>query len=309
MKLKKVLFLATAVLVSFSACDKVIEPTGITLDEASLSIQSGQEVSLTATLLPTGATGTVTWVSSNAAVATVDKGKVTAVSPGTANIVAAVGSFQATCVVTVTKPRPNFAATLTGTEYYPIVLDGITATKLGAKIKADFRPDQAKKNLWLWDGTFSAGTSTGPNCFGEVEPWTSLVVGTVGWSGAGFHCTDGTLLDKLVPVTANPDKYFLHIGIKSKSNAVFVFGLDGQSGVKFAVGATAFNDNGTLIQPLANFDRDGEWQQIEIPITTLKTNGLLYSAGATDKNVLWFLAGGVAGTTIDLDAVFIYRKQ
>ncbi len=309
MKLKKVLFLAAAVLVMFNACDKTIEPTGITLNEASLALETGEEETLVATLLPTGATGTVTWVSSNAEVATVENGKVTAVSPGTADVVAAIGSFQAKCVVTVTKPRPNFAATLTGTEYYPIVLDGVTAGKLGTKIIADFRPDEAKKNLWLWDGTFTAGTPAGPNCFGEVEPWTSLIVGSVGWSGAGFNCLDGTLLDKLVPVTANPDKYYLHIGIKSKSNTVYVFGLDGQSGVKFAVGATAFNDNGTLIQPLADFDRDGEWQQIEIPMTTLKTNGLLYSVGATDKNVLWFLAGGIAGTTIDLDAVFIYKKQ
>lgn len=309
MKLKKVFFLAAAVLVLFNACDKTIEPTGITLNEASLSLVTGAEETLVATLIPTGATGTVTWLSSNAAVATVDNGKVTAVSPGTANIVAAIGSFQATCVVTVTKPRPNFAATLTGTEYYPIVMDGVTAAKIATKIKADFRPDESTKFLYIWDGTFTAGTSTGPNCFGEVEAWTSLVVGSVGWSGAGFFCKDGASLDKLAPITANPDKYYLHIGIKSKSNAVYVFALDGQSGVKFAVGASAFNDNGNLIQPLADFDRDGEWQQIEIPMTTLKTKGLLYSTGMTEKNVLWFLAGGVAGTTLDIDAVFIYKKQ
>ena len=63
-----------------------------------------------------------------------------------------------------------------------------------------------------------------------------------------------------------------------------------------------------MIQPLADFTRDGEWQEIEIPMSTLKTNGLLYSVGMGTKNVLWLLAGGVAGTTIDLDAVFIYKK-
>ena len=50
------------------------------------------------------------------------------------------------------------------------------------------------------------------------------------------------------------------------------------------------------------------YHEIEIPMTTLKERGLLYSAGMGEKNVFWFLAGGVAGTTVDLDAVFIYKK-
>ncbi len=197
---------------------------------------------------------------------------------------------------------------MTGTEYYPIILDGVTAVKLGTKIKADFRPDELTKFLYVWNETFVPGTTSGPNFYGEVEGWTSLTVGTVGWSGAGFNVNDNALTDKLVAITNNPDNYYLHIGIKSKGNAVYVFGLDGQSNVKFAVGPTAFNDNGTMIQPLADFDRDGEWQQIEIPMSTLKTNGLLYSTGMGAKNILWFLAGGVGGTTLDLDAVFIYKK-
>ena len=114
------------------------------------------------------------------------------------------------------------------------------------------------KFLYIWDNTFTAGNSTGPNCFGEVEPWTSLVVGTIGWSGAGFNCKDGAALDKLAPLTANTDKYYLHIGIKSKSNATYVFGLEGQSNVRFAVGSTSFNDAGTIYEPITDFPRDGE---------------------------------------------------
>jgi len=304
--MKKILFLATAVLILFSSCE--VEITGITLSEANLTLAAGEKETLTATILPDKAQGNVIWASSNTAVATVNNGEVTAVAEGTANITATVAGFTATCVLTVTKPPVNFAVSLTGTEYFPIILDGVTATALGTKIKADFRPDEINKFLYIWDNTFISGTPTGPNCFGQVEPWTSLVVGTSGWSGAGFFCRDAASLNQLVPVTANPANYFLHIGIKSRSNAVFVFGLDGQSGVKFAIGSAPFNDNGNIIQPLADFPRDGEWQKIEIPMSTLKNNGLLYSTGMTDKNVLWFLAGGVAGTTLDLDAVFIYKK-
>jgi len=43
-------------------------------------------------------------------------------------------------------------------------------------------------------------------------------------------------------------------------------------------------------------------------MTTFTTNGLLYATGLTGKNVMWFLAGGVSGATMDLDAVFIYKK-
>jgi len=305
--MKKVLLLASAVLVLFSSCE--VEVTGVTLDEANMTLEVGDTATLTATILPKDAEGTVTWASSNTAIATVKDGEVIALAEGTANITASVAGFSATCVLTVDKAKANFAISLTGTEYYPIILDGVTAEKLGTKIKADFRPDEVTKFLYIWDGTFTAGTSTGPNCFGEVEAWTSLVVGTIGWSGAGFNCKDADALDKLAPLTANTDKYYLHIGIKSKSNATFVFGLEGQSNVRFAVGSTSFNDAGTIYEPITDFPRDGEWQKIEIPLSTLKTKGLLYSTGMGDKNVFLFLAGGVAGTTIDLDAVFIYKKQ
>lgn len=308
MKTKKILFLSiAAIALLFSAC-KTEEPlSGVTLDQATLSLPAGETATLVATNQPKGAAGVVAWSTSDATIATVKEGVVTGVKKGTANIVATVGTFTATCVVTVTNAT-NFKASLTGTEYYPIIMDGVTSKALGTKIKADFRPDEATKFLYIWDNTFVASPTTGPNFYGEVEAWTGLSVGTVGWSGAGFNCKDGALLDKLVPITANTDKYYLHIGIKSKSTGTFVIIMEGQSNVKFAIGATPFNDNGTIIQPLADFDRDGEWHEIEIPMSTLKTNGLLYSLGAVDKNVLAFLAGGVAGTSINLDAVFIYKK-
>jgi len=310
MKTKKILFLCfSAVALLLGSC-KTEDPTatGVTLDQVTLSVGAGETGTLVATIQPKGAAGTVAWSTSNSAVATVADGVVTGVAKGTANIVATVGSFTATCAVTVTEST-NFTASLTGTEYYPIIMDGVTAAALGSKIKGDFRPDEATKFLYVWDNTYSAGTATGPNFYGEVEGWVSLIVGSVGWSGAGFNSADAALNDKLAAITANPDKYYLHIGIKSKDNAVHLFGLDGQSNVKFAIGATGFNDNGVITPSLGDFTRDGEWHEIEIPMATLKTNGLLYSVGMGTKNILWFLSGGVAGRTLDLDAVFIYKKQ
>ena len=80
--------------------------TGVTLDKTTLDLVAGNSATLKATVAPDNATNkTVTWASSNTAIATVDgNGKVTAVAPGTATITAtaADGSGKtATCKVTV----------------------------------------------------------------------------------------------------------------------------------------------------------------------------------------------------------------
>lgn len=310
MKLKNLFFMSLGMaLVLFNACtpeDPAV--SGITLDETTLSFGVGDTAALKATISPKGATGTVTWTSSNQAVATVStKGVVTALEMGTTTITAKVETFTATCVVTITE-RTNFTHSLQGSNYYPIILDSVSAKAIQGKIVADLRPDEATKFLYIWDGTFNAGTCTGPNAYGEVENWTSLIVGTKNWSGAGFNVQDLALLDKLVPLSTNPAGYYLHMVLRSRAQTIYQFALDGQSNAKFAIGAAGFNDNGNIAPAIADFTRDGEWHEIEIPMTTLKEMGLLYSTGMPAKNVLWFLAGGVSGSTLDMDAVFIYKK-
>jgi hypothetical protein len=136
----------------------------------------------------------------------------------------------------------------------------------------------------------------------------SLIVGTQGWSGGGFFVQNSDVLDKLVDVTTHPADYYLHLVIRSRNQTVYLIGMDGQSNAKIAIGSAGFNDNGVITPAVADFTRDGEWHELEIPMTTFTTGGLLYSTGLTGKNVMWFLAGGVSGATMDLDAVFIYKK-
>ena len=79
--------------------------TGVTLDRTTLSLEMGETATLLATVLPEDARDkTVTWSSGNTAVATVDQqGKITTVSPGTAQITVTTkdGSFSASCALTV----------------------------------------------------------------------------------------------------------------------------------------------------------------------------------------------------------------
>ena len=81
----------------------IVAVTGITLDKTTLSLEEGDEETLTATVLPATATNkTVTWTSSDTGVATVENGKVKAVAAGNATITAKAGEQTAECAVTVT---------------------------------------------------------------------------------------------------------------------------------------------------------------------------------------------------------------
>ncbi|MCR5419066.1 MAG: leucine-rich repeat protein [Lachnospiraceae bacterium] len=80
-----------------------IPVSGISLNKSVLNLAKGASDTLTATVSPMDATDkSVTWKTSNAAVATVSAGKVTAVGAGKATITATAGGKSATCEVTVT---------------------------------------------------------------------------------------------------------------------------------------------------------------------------------------------------------------
>lgn len=79
-----------------------VEATAIALDQTALELEQYKNAKLTATLTPVDATTTVTWASSNEAVATVSsKGVISALTTGTTTITATAGELTATCAITV----------------------------------------------------------------------------------------------------------------------------------------------------------------------------------------------------------------
>lgn len=88
--------------------EQVIPIERIALNKSEITLNKGDTESLTVTYIPEDTTvdKTVTWTSSNEAVATVENGTVTAVGTGTAVITAkaAKGGVQAVCTVTVVIP-------------------------------------------------------------------------------------------------------------------------------------------------------------------------------------------------------------
>lgn len=85
-------------------------PTGLTLAKTELSFKAGDAYNLTATVTPENAdVKTLTWSSSNVAIATVDNnGRISGVAEGSATITAeTVNGIKATCAVTITAAEPK----------------------------------------------------------------------------------------------------------------------------------------------------------------------------------------------------------
>lgn len=81
-----------------------VPATGISLNESEIDLEKGEEQTLTATVEPADSSDSVTWLSSDNSVATVENGVVTAVGAGTATITATAGDYSSECQVNVTSP-------------------------------------------------------------------------------------------------------------------------------------------------------------------------------------------------------------
>lgn len=121
--MKKLLaLLVIGSLICFTSCSddddpKKVLPEEITLNETEAELEAGKTLQLKATIKPADVTdATLTWTSSNPAVATVDaKGLVTAIKEGTVNItVKGVNSAQAVCLIKVKKAPFKVPAEMVG---------------------------------------------------------------------------------------------------------------------------------------------------------------------------------------------------
>lgn len=129
--MKRHILILVAVAFAFSSvltsCDKDVSVTGVSLSKSSLSLEVGNSETLTATVSPSDADNkSVTWNSSNDAVATVSNGMVTAIAAGSATITVTTtdGSYTATCAVTITEGTstntdPTFTVTFGSVSWTP----------------------------------------------------------------------------------------------------------------------------------------------------------------------------------------------
>ena len=151
----------------FTIEDPTVAVTGVTLNQNAAEMTVGGEtLTLTATVNPDNATDkSVTWSTSDANVATVENGVVTAVAAGTATITATATNgtpddttddFSATCDVTVSAPAPQpvtdpitpYADPQDASVYYSTFYDSNFKYELPADVEA-YVADLSGANLLL----------------------------------------------------------------------------------------------------------------------------------------------------------------
>ncbi|MBQ3673849.1 MAG: Ig-like domain-containing protein [Paludibacteraceae bacterium] len=330
--------LAALTLVGFNACkdnNNPVNPTTLTLNESAITVAKDATFLLTANM-------TVTWSTSNAAVASVSAtGMVTGIAAGNATITATSADNQtASCQVTVTDggvtppPVAGYAdfAQLQGQEYFVFFLQGGATQYLGNKVVYNFGPNdhegQGSRWLYIWSGTFGAGTPVGSDPFDMTEGWTSLVQGgTGGWAGAGLcvAINDGNntsgegadedlaALNLLKTKITNYNEWYLAVALKNTTqNAAYEFAVIGSNvfdptkideehpngqGVESGVGKV-------VLTPAAT----GEWVYIEKKLSEIP--GLEFDNFTTNgSNILTIVATPyMAGVQMDLGYAFIYKK-
>lgn len=313
MKANKIFAAALAVLtmVGFIACknDKNVE--ALSIDPTSMTLKVGEEGTITANLA-------ATWTSSDEAVATVAPGndggktaKVTALKEGNSIITASVNGETKTCVVKVEKSGEGGGegASVDATNIWPVVLDGTTYAANESKVVASFQPNDVDQFLYVWDQTYTGVEATGKNYFGNNDGYTAMQVTTLGWAGAGYCLTEaGNGWENAealrAAIVAEPDKYFLHLAMKSTDNYSHCFYLFGaENTTKFVIGSNGVYD-GTIY---ADFERDGAWHGFDIPMSKF-ANALANTTCVAGVNVFVVLTEGVQGAQLNLDAVYFYKK-
>lgn len=302
--------MAALALVGFSSCeDKNDDNKSLELTETSISMKVGETHQLVANVT------VETWSTSDEKVATVDKGMVTAVAEGTAIISATAKGTTKTCVVKVTKEgqgggdKPS-TAEVKGSQIWPVVLDGVTYETCASKVVADFRVDDTNNFLYVWASgeTYSAGDGTGVNFFGNNEGYVSLtVVAPAGWSGCGFNvgaANISKMKELRDAIVASPDDFYLHLAMKATTTGNHQFYTFAEKATSFAVG-TATIEAGAVI---GDFTRDGAWHEFDVPMAQFAAALSKVNIPDAGLDIFSCLSGAQAGSQLNLDAVYFYKK-
>ncbi|MDD3219260.1 MAG: Ig-like domain-containing protein [Lachnospiraceae bacterium] len=175
----------------------------ITLSDTAVSLTKGSTKKLTVNYNPSDTTDskTVTWSSSNSAVAAVSDGTITAVSGGQATITAKVGAKSASCEVTVSVPLNNISLNKTSTT----INRGSSET-----LTVSYNPTDTTDNKTVTWKSSNTGIATVENGkITAVNNGTAAITATVGGKTATCNVT---VLSPLQSITLNKTSLTLHKG-------------------------------------------------------------------------------------------------
>lgn len=180
-----------------------VEAAAITLDQTSASIIVGENLQLTASVSPDNVTDkTVSWASSNPAVASVDGGIVTGLSVGKASITARCGSVSAVCTVTV-NPVEATAIELDKANIYLYV--GGTA-----ELTATVYPDNTTDKTVSWTSSKPGVATVNGGKVTAVSVGSATITATCG--NVSAICTVTVNADGEVSLDLDPVSALIEVG-------------------------------------------------------------------------------------------------
>lgn len=197
--------------------------------------------------------------------------------------------------------------------YYYLYLGDETKATYASEVPEEnmhyIGPDDQGRHLYVWNDTFAGANADGVNSFGVPNEYVSFTVGSAGWSGLGYNIQKDTPVD----MSQVSSDYTFHIALKSQSEASFLLILIDKAGgheAKIAIGKEPYVDGGNTYKPIGDISRDGEWNNVDIPLSYLADNyGFAFDTTPNsygDVNSFSVLAGGTQGTDISWDAVMYY---
>jgi hypothetical protein len=211
-----------------------------------------------------------------------------------------------------------------GSGFHIIYMDGVSEASLRQNTVTE-------KNMFcsydMWgDNQLTNKTHSGENAWEVSLPWVAFeIVGNVtAERKGGAIVAEYDKLQRnpdLSVITANPNDYYFHFSVKSPANqpdagCMLILYSDNTpatssgGGLRYYVGP----ENANSSVHLGDYAHNGEWQHFEIPVSELYDGGYMWNgplfAGGTNASYLFGFqdVGNAAGTELNLDAIFFYRK-
>lgn len=315
MKRLSVFSIALILLFSLLSCNEPVEEikvSSINLNSDALTMTEGESFLLTATVSPDIATDkTVLWSSSNASIASVEEGLVTAVRAGAATITAASrdGGASATCEVTITA-RTIDVTSVSLSQTSAELTRGQTLT-----LTAIVKPDDATDKTVTWTTNNAAVATVKDGVVTAVGLGAASITATAGGKNASctvsvkeaYIAVESVTLNQTSLALNEGDSYTLTATVRpsdatektvdwssSDEKVVTVYGgtVKAVGGGEATVTATAGGKSATCkIQVKARVEVEEvilDSYELTVPVggsTTLTAT--VYPNDATDKTVKW----------------------
>ncbi len=198
---------------------KTVDVSSVTLSKSELTLTEGESETITATVKPDDATDkTVSWSSSDPAVATVDGGKITAVKEGTATITAKAGDKTATCKVTVEKK-------VIAVESVELDKTELELTEGGsATLVATVKPDNATDKTVTWSSSDPEIATVDGGVVTAVKGGTATITASAGDKTATCAVTVKADEHPLAALFGDYTFYSLVLGVNEKDEDAFMYG-------------------------------------------------------------------------------------